>query len=307
MAPRIPLRLLRLAATGIRLGMRGMGLSLPQQRERVNAAARLLPMPDGVSVEETRIGSMPADWLIPENEEAGRTLLYLHGGGYVICSRDTHRPLGSRIALAAGARVLLIEYRLAPEHPFPAALEDALAAWEHLLAQGMDPARMAILGDSAGGGLALATALKLRDERRPLPAALAGLSAWTDLTFSGESVRTRDAIDPMLGGFADRASIMQDWYAAGRDLRDPYISPVFGDLRGLPPMMLQVGSEEILLDDSVRVAENARRAGVMVQLEIWPHMWHVFQAFAPLVHDATRAIEHLGAFLRAHLTGDEQR
>jgi len=306
MAPRLPLRLLRLAATGMRLGMRGVGRSLPEQRERVNAAARVLPMPHGVQVEPLHIDGTYAEWLIPEQVDEGAALLYLHGGGYVICSPDTHRPTAARIALAAGARVLLLDYRLAPENPFPAALDDSVRAWEWIGAQGYDPGRTAIAGDSAGGGLTLAAALRLRDEGRPLPAALTTLSAWTDLTFSGESASSKDAIDPMLGGFQDGIRTMQDWYAPGRDLRDPYISPFFGDPRGLPPLLMQVGSDEILLDDSTRVYEKARQAGVDAYLEIWPNMWHVFQAFAPLVHDSAKAIEHIGAFLRHHLSVKEE-
>ena len=306
MAPRLPLRLLRLAATGMRLGMRGAGRSLPEQRERVDAAARLLPMPHGLSIEPLQIDGMYAEWLIPDEADDGAAILYLHGGGYVICSPDTHRPTVARIAQSARARALLIDYRLAPEHPFPAALDDTLRAWEWMGAQGCAPERTAMVGDSAGGGLTLAAALRLRDESRPLPAALATLSAWTDLTFSGESAGSKDDSDPMLGGFTDGIRVMQDWYAPGRDLRDPYISPFFGDPRGLPPLLLQVGTDEILLDDSTRVYEKARAAGVDAYLEVWPNMWHVFQAFAPLVHDSIHAIDHLGAFLRHHLFVKEE-
>jgi acetyl esterase/lipase len=225
-------------------------------------------------------------------------LLYLHGGGYLLGSIATHRALAARIAEAAGIRALIIDYRLAPEHPFPAALEDALAAYDFLLGQGFAPERVAIGGDSAGGGLTLATLLSLRDSGRPLPGAAIALSPWTDLAATGESIQTRD--DPMLGSKDDLVATAS-LYLDGADPRTPTASPLYADLAGLPAIAIQVGTAEKLLDDSTRVADRIRGAGGQVDLEVYDDLIHVFQSLAPHVPESLEAIEKLGSFLKRHL------
>jgi acetyl esterase/lipase len=266
------------------------------RRRRFEAAARrAIRVPRNVSVRAVSAGGVPSDWLEPDEVEPGRAILYLHGGAYVICSPTTHRGLTGRIACTARSHVLAIDYRLAPEHPFPAALDDALAAYHWLLEQGHAPEHIAIGGDSAGGGLTLATALSLRDNHEPLPAALFLISPWTDLTFSGDSIRARAHRDPILSDNGDGWLI--NAYAGATPLAHPYISPVFGDPSGLPPTLIQVGSEEILYDDSSRLEAKMNAAGVANHFEVWDGMWHVFQAFAPYVPEAQQAINRIGKFL----------
>ncbi len=269
-----------------------------RRRQAEEVARRGIRVPRGVITRLVSASGVPAEWIVPAEADPTRMILYLHGGGYAIGSITTHRGLAARIAQAARARLLLIDYRLAPEHPFPAALEDALAAYRWLLSQGMDPRHLAIGGDSAGGGLTLATALSLRDASDLLPAALFLISPWTDLTFSGDSVRSRASRDPVL-------AISDDWteiaYAGKYPLTHPFISPLFADLRGLPPTFIQVGSEEILYDDSARLEAKLIAAGVVNRFEVWDGMWHVFQGFAPYVPEAQQAIQRIGAFLDQHI------
>jgi monoterpene epsilon-lactone hydrolase len=271
-------------------------LPVQDRRDRIDAAARsAIRVPHSVSLETISVNGVPADWLEPDNAVDGRVILYLHGGAYAICSPTTHRGLAGNIAKACQSRLLLIDYRLIPEHPFPAALEDALASYRWLLDKGFQPEHIAIGGDSAGGGLSLATALSLRDHHEPLPAAIFLLSPWTDLTFSGDSIRTRAEQDPLLKLTDD--GWMVDIYANGNPLTHPYISPLFADLAGLPPTLCQVGTEEILFDDSSRLEQKASQAGVDITLETWQGMWHVFQAFAPYLPESTQAIEKIGEFV----------
>jgi len=225
--------------------------------------------------------------------------VYLHGGGYVAGSPRTHRGLVSRIAKAAGCVALVPDYRLAPEHPFPAALEDARLALGYAMDHGPEgaspSARVVLAGDSAGGGLSLATIVAARDAHERLPARVATLSAWTDLAATGASVRTRAEVDPMIP-----AALLAGWckhYLGEHDPRDPLASPLYADLRGLPPMLLQVGDAEVLLDDSVRFAARAGEAGVDATLEVFPDLFHVFQAFAGALPEGRAAIAKLAAFL----------
>ena len=226
-------------------------------------------------------------------------VLYLHGGGYTICSPATHRGLAGRIALLAGARLLSVDYRLAPEHPYPAALEDALDAYHWLLAEGIPADRIAIGGDSAGGGLTLATAVSLSAAGEPLPAALFLISPWTDLTFSGESHQTLKKADPIFQGKGGAS--FAPAYAGKLDPALPLISPLFADLHGLPSTLIQVGSDEILLDDSTRLEEKLKSAGVNVDLQIWEGMWHIFQCFAPWFPEAGQAVNRIGRFIRTQI------
>ena len=270
------------------------------RRQRFDTAARrTIHVPHTVKLQTLSADGVPSDWLEPDNAVPGRVILYLHGGAYVICSTSTHRGLAGNISQASRARLLLINYRLAPEHPFPAALDDALAAYRWLLGKSFSPEHIAIGGDSAGGGLTLATALSLRDNHEKMPAALFLLSPWTDLTFSGESIHTRANQDPLLH-FSKNDRLVKA-YSHGYPLNHPYISPLFADLHGLPPTFIQVGTEEILYDDSTRLEQKGRLTGMDISIEIWPGMWHVFQAFAPYVPEAKQAIDNIGKFIRLRL------
>jgi acetyl esterase/lipase len=227
-----------------------------------------------------------------------RTVLYCHGGGYYFCSPASHRPLVFGLATRSRARTFSLDYRLAPEHPFPAALEDALAAYRRLLTDGTPPESIVIAGDSAGGGLALATLVALRDAGDPLPAAGVLFSPWTDLAATGGTLKTNDGLDPMFCGAAIARAAK--FYIGDADPADPYLSPLYADLSGLPPLLIQASSTEVLLDDARRVAERARAAGVAVELEIWPKMPHVWQLWIPFVPEAKEALERAAHFIRRH-------
>ncbi len=264
------------------------------------AAAKYIRLPEKCQITQVDIGGLPAEWVHWKGADSGRVILYLHGGGYVLCSPRTHRDLVCRIARASGARALSIEYRRGPEHPHPAAVDDAVAAYLWLLKKsGIDPKRIAVMGDSAGGGLTLVFLQTLRDRKIPLPACAVCMSPWADLTCSGETHKTNRRKDPVLPapvlpGFARL-------YAPGGDLSRPSVSPLFGDFASLPPILIHVGTDEILLDDSHRVTEKARQAGTAVELKIWPRMIHVFQAMAFMLPQARQAIREIGAFVERHI------
>ncbi len=275
-------------------------LSIKEQRTRLDELARRgIRLPRGVTVCGISVNGIHSEWIEPVSMEKERVMLYLHGGGYCICSLDTHRGLVSRLVLASQARALTPAYRLAPEHPFPAALEDALATYRWLLQKGTPPNRIAIGGDSAGGGLALATAVSLRDDNEPLPAALFLLSPWTDLTFSGESMHTRQEVDPIFQS-GNRLSYHPP-YIGSDSPSNPLISPLLADLRGLPPTIVHVGNDEILLDDSTRLEKKMKAAGVEVEIKVWEGMWHVFQAFAPFAPEGQLSIDEFGVFVKKHI------
>jgi len=253
-------------------------------------------LPADIRTERLSAGGVPAEWVVAPEASADRTVLYLHGGGYVVGSINTHRDLASRLSRAARARALVIDYRVAPEHPYPAAVEDATAAYRWLLATGASPPRIVIAGDSAGGGLTVATLVALRDGAQPLPAAGVCLSPWVDLEGSGESMTTKAAVDPLID--RDRLRRTAAYYLAGQDPRTPLAAPLYANLSGLPPLLIQVGTAETLLDDSTRLAERARKAGVNVTLEPWEDMIHVWQAFAAILPEGQQAIERIGEFIR---------
>jgi len=294
----------------VRLGLRWLmkpgnapGVTIPRRRERIANFQRWVPPPPAeVEEEDGVLGGVPALRVAAPASRADHHVLYLHGGGYVTGSPELYRHLLWRFADAAGAQVAAIQYRLAPEHPFPAALDDAVAAWNGLLAEGADPRLAAVIGDSAGGGLALALVLKLRDCGTPLPAAVVAMSPWTDLALTGASLRSNARADPMLN--ADDVPHLAERYLAGADPRDPYASPLYGDPAGLPPTLIQVGSDEILRDDSVRMARRMRDAGCDIALEIWPRMPHVWHGFVSVMPEARAAIARIGAFVRQHTGGD---
>jgi acetyl esterase/lipase len=277
----------------------GAGATVPFMREsweRLFADVRNLAP---VRREVVRAGGVDAEWLDGPGARPDRVVLYLHGGGYVLGSVSSHRDMISRLSAAAGARALALNYRLAPEHPFPAAVEDAVAAYRWLLEQGIAPTRVVVAGDSAGGGLAAATLVALRDRKLPLPAAGALLSPWVDLEGIGESMNGGVADDPMVR--KDLIAAMAPTYLNGADPRTPLAAPLYADLRGLPPLLIQVGRREVLLDDSTRLALAAQRAGVDVTLEVWPGMIHVWQIFASELEEGREAIAHIGAFVRRRI------
>lgn len=267
---------------------------LAQRRAGMEAFAAMTPLPADISVTPVSANGVPAEWVAAHG--AGETaILYLHGGGYVIGSIATHRELAGRISRASGARVLVAGYRLGPEDPFPAAVDDAVACYRWLLSQGIAASNLAIAGDSAGGGLTMATSLALRDAEVELPACAVCLSPWVDLQQTGASMAERSALDPMVQ--KDTLDEMAALYLNGADARQPLASPLNGDLAGLPPLLIQVGTSETLYDDSVRLAERAREAGVDVALEPWDEMIHVFQIFP--TPEAQQAVDRIGEFVKA--------
>jgi len=269
--------------------------TIQEQRASFEASMGMMPTPPNTRVTPVKVDGIPAEWVEAPNARADHAILYLHGGGYVIGSPVTHRSLAGKLSETSKARVLVIDYRMAPENPFPAAVDDAVKAWRWLLAQGLSPAKLAISGDSAGGGLTLATLVALRDANVALPKAVAMLSPWTDLTGNSETMTTRAAQDPMVqkAGLLAMAAL----YLNGKDAKTPLASPLFADLRGLPPMLIQVGDHETLLDDSRTLEKNAKAAGVDVTLEVWDEMIHVWHLFHPMLPEGVKALERIGEYL----------
>ena len=291
--------LLRLALKSMQFLPVRPGVPIAKVRKRLRYIEPVVPKPPA----GTRITPLDADGVravridVPE-ARADRCVIYLHGGGYIVGTERLFRDFTWRIGKAARASVLYVEYRLAPEHPFPAAVEDAAQAY-NWLTQRMDPAHIAFVGDSAGGGLALATLHKLRDEGRPLPGAVAALSPWTDLALTGPSLAGNAAADPTLD--LKRLPEIANHYLAGADARHPYASPLYGQASGLPPILFHVGSDEILRDDSLRMAEKLRAAGCEVEIEVWPRMPHAWHFYARVIPEARTAIERVGEFLRQRI------
>lgn len=266
------------------------------RRQELEARAGDL-LPAGTSIRPSRIAGLPCEWIHAGANQSARVILYLHGGGYVLGGCATHRNIAARLAVSAEARAIVPEYRLAPEHRFPAAIEDCVAAYEALLRQGIAPSSLVVAGDSAGGGLVAALLLSLRDTHRPLPALAVHISPWVDLTLSGESYRSRADLDPIERVVPLRR--MVECYLGGADPTAPLASPAFGDLGGLPPLLIQAGDHEVLLDDAVRLARKARAAAVDVELQTWPEMWHGWHLSSPVLPEANEAIAQIGAYIRA--------
>jgi len=275
--------------------------TIAEQRAAMAAMASASTPPEGVTVEPVSLGGRDGEWLIPVGGASDATVLYLHGGGYCIGSLDTHRDLAGRIAVAAGCRVVTLDYRLAPEHPFPAAVDDASAAYRDLLAHGVSPERIAVAGDSAGGGLTMAMLLALRSAGTPLPAAAACLSPWADLTQSSAAYRQLADLDPMVS--KSGLDLMARAYLGDTDARSELASPLYAeDLGGLPPVRIEVGEHEVLIEDATQLAERLEAAGVSVSLIVWPELIHVFQAFpVSLIPEAELSISGVGSFLAGHL------
>lgn len=288
-----------LRAELVRLGLRWFVKrprpTIAAARAGIRAAQKWVPAPpSGTEVCKVDAGGVAGDLIATPASRPDRHVLYLHGGGYVSGSPALYRNFTWRIAAAARARVLALDYRLAPEHPFPAALDDAFAACRWLFTGTADPRRTAVMGDSAGGGLALALLLKLRDGGHERPAAAVALSPWTDLALTGASLERHAKTDAMLT-VADTRMFATS-YLAGADPRDPYASPLYGNPAGLPPTLLHAGSDEILRDDAVRMADRMRRARCHVEIEVWPRMPHVWHLFAPVLPEANTAILRIGEF-----------
>lgn len=266
---------------------------ISKQRMGMQLLNHIRNKPKNVHLLEEKIGSMNALWAIPENRLDGKSILYTHGGSYVSGSPQTHIPVISRLAEISHIAVMAYDYRLAPEHPYPAALEDATAAFEFLLSQGYSEKNIVVCGDSAGGGLTLAMVMALRDKGKALPAAVCLLSPWTDLTESSDSHYANMDSDPLISSEELREAAVL--YAGGEDFRNPYISPLFGDFTGFPPTLIQAGSDEVLLDDSTRLSERLAEKKVEVHIAIYEGMWHVFQMFD--VPEAYAAVGDVAEFI----------
>lgn len=267
-----------------------------------------LPVHQDVHIAPADVGGVPGEWLITGRQViSGRVVLYLHGGGYFFGSPRSHRAVTWRLSRACRARVLALDYRQPPDWHYPAPLDDAVAAYRALLSRGYRPENIIIAGDSAGGNLSLVTMLRLRELGVPLPAAAVLISPWADLTCSGESVRDNEALEPMIPVNALR--FISASYSRGSDPASAMISPVFADLAGLPPLLIQVGSTELLLSDAQRLTERARADGVAVQMQVWENMIHVFQALAGWVPESSLAVKEIGAFVERAVreAGGEQR
>ncbi|MDY6905371.1 MAG: alpha/beta hydrolase [Thermodesulfobacteriota bacterium] len=276
-------------------------LTAEMMRKGFEQMAALNRPPDKGVYKPDTLAGVPVEWVAFPEAPANRIMLYLHGGAYAAGSMNTHRNLCGRLAKATEMTVLMVDYRLAPENPFPAALEDAVAVYRCLIAEkDIKPADMVIAGDSAGGGLTLATMLKLKETGEPLPRAAVCMSPWTDLALTGETIKTKAEDDPFL--IAEAIGRFAGLYLNGEDAKNPMASPLYGDLSGLPPLLIQVGDRECLLDDSRRLAERAKAADVPVKLETWEGMVHVFQIFAGIATESARAIENIAEFLKSEMT-----
>jgi monoterpene epsilon-lactone hydrolase len=270
-----------------------------QRRERLDAVGATSPIAADIRLEPVDAVGVPAEWSLAPGSDPSRVLLFLHGGGYCSGSITSHRGMVTEIGRAAGVRTLAVGYRLAPEHPFPAGLADALGVYCFLLDQGIAPGKIAIAGDSAGGGMSLTVMTSLRSTGKPLPGCAWLVSPWVDLQMTGASMTKKADVDPLIQ--KPYLEELAAAYLAGTDPADPRVSPLHADLTGLPPLLIQVGSAETLLDDAVRIARRAGVADVPVSLEIWPHMIHAWHLWAAQLEDGRRAIASAAAFIRARL------
>lgn len=269
-------------------------------RQEVEAGAKKFgKLPDGIKVSPLTIGDLKAEWILTEQATKEKVILYFHGGGYVSGSCQAHRSIVAKFVKGSAIGALLFAYRLAPEHPYPAALDDALTAYRWLLDQNILPSNIVFVGDSAGGGLCLATLLALRDQGMPLPAAAVAYSPVTDLRCTGESYRTKARVCLSPEGMA---TAIAQHYAGNKDLGLPYLSPLYGDLHGLPALLIYVGEDETLLDDSTRFAEKAKAAGVDVTLRVGEGLFHCYPAMSPLFPEARQAMDEICAFIKTHVS-----
>ena len=274
-------------------------LSTAELRVLYDGLGATFPTPEDVGLERVDAGGVPGEWTDPPGAAGDRVILYVHGGGYIIGSIASHRGLVAGLARATGARALSLDYRLAPEHPFPAAVDDALAGYRFLLAGGFSPKKIAVAGDSAGGGLTVATLVAIREAGLPQPACAFCISPWVDLEGLGASMITKAALDPMVQ--KEGLAGMAEGYLAGASPRTPLAAPLYADLRGIAPLLIHVGSAETLLDDSMRLAAAAAAADVDVRLESWPGMIHVWHFFHTMLGEGREAIASAGAYIRTRM------
>jgi len=272
--------------------------SIPAFRQQCENATRKVKLPAGIEVSAVSIDGLKAEWILPAHKSKDKVIFYTHGGGYVSGSCSDHRAIVAKLVKATDITALLFEYRLAPEHPYPAALDDAVAAYNWLLAQGISSENIMIVGESAGGGLALAALLAMRDQGFPLPVAAVAISPWTDLTCSGDSYRSKAKVCLSPDG---SWTVFGKYYVGDNDPSWPWISPLYGDLHDLPPLLIYVGDDEILRDDSIRFAEKARAAGIEVALRVGKGMVHCYPLMAPLFPEATEAMDEICAFIKTAL------
>jgi epsilon-lactone hydrolase len=273
--------------------------SIQQERAKIEARVAHLPKKRGVKYESVNVDGLTAEWVMAPGASAERVMLYLHGGAYIVGSVNTHRTLAVDLSRVTGARILVVEYRLAPEHTFPAAVDDVLIAYRWLLSQGVSPKRLVVAGDSSGGGLTIALLVAVRDAGEPMPAAAVCLSPFVDLAATGASMKTKVKADVMLQ--ADLFEPVIRAYLGEADPCTPLASPLYADLHALPPLLIQVGTDELLLDDATRIAARARAAGVEVKLEVWDGMFHSWQAWGNMFPEASQARARIGEFVHAHL------
>ena len=281
-----------------------VGSSVDEQRRLFRELASAQPLPADVTVTAAELGGVPTAEITIDGTDPRHVVLYFHGGVYVIGDALLAADLASQIGRRMRAKVISVDYRLAPEHPYPAAVDDALVAYEALLNNGTAPSSIAFAGESAGGGLAVATLVNARDHGLPLPAAAFVMSPYADLTLTGTTMDSKREADPLLSREALQPRVTD--YVSGQDTALGLISPIFADLSGLPPLIIQAGTHEVLLDDAVRLAQQAAAADVEVTLDITPRVPHVFQAYYPILDEATAALNRAGQFLTAHLTGAER-
>ena len=287
----------------LRQGALPAGSDVSEQRRILRELASARPLPGDLTVTAAELGGVPTAEITVAGVEPRHVVLYFHGGVYVVGDAFQSADLASQVGRRTRARAISVDYRLAPEHPYPAAVDDALAAYEALLEGGTAPADIVFAGESAGGGLAVAALVSARDHRLPLPAAAFAMSPYADLTLAGASMETKRAADPLLSRELLQPRVTD--YAAGQDPALGLISPIFADLSGLPPLLIQAGSHEVLLDDAIRLAGQAAAADVQVTLDITPLVPHVFQGFYPILDEAAAALDRAGQFLTAHLAGAE--
>lgn len=274
-------------------------LSVEAQRASITKYAKAMKLPADVMCEPAEGCPVPVEWIVSPNIHQEEVLLYLHGGAYFLPYDNPHRDLAARLGRGAAMRALIVDFRLAPENPYPAALNDVASTYQWLLEEGTLSENIAIAGDSSGGGLALATLLRLRDTGFPFPAAIVCISPWTDLTGSGPSMKSNAKTDFV--NIPEHMKTNAANYAGEHELKNPYISPLFADLIDFPPLLIQAASRDVLLDDATRLEQRAHSAGVDVTLEVWENMIHVFQLGARFIPEAREAVEHISAFLRQML------